>query len=435
MKEATTMPEVVIELFRSISLAWSLAHTLILFLFLYEFRYSKKRTLSITLAVLLPILVLNMVILVFMGADWLGKLIVWTTILPSLVLFWILSKYRDGRFFFTFCVVDTVSFALIILTGLADMYIFRGKCIFLLISRLLIYPVLEWLVVKYIRKYYFSVQVKLKRGWTAFAITSALFYLLLLILMNYPASFTEYRYNIPDLIILITLMPMIYYNIFHLLQVQSESQDSMHRKEIFALERAHMEEIIQQNSETEEKLRIERHDLRHRLTSLRTMIENQNYDEAIEYLNKSSAFFSIPRTNRLCQNTTLDAVFSSYFSQAEQYGIEIEHSLAIPSDLSVDPTELSIVIANALENAIHACQELPEERRIIRCKYVVTPRHMLQISNPYTGIILFDEYGRPTSSRAEHGIGTQSIVAFCDKYAANLNYKVADGWFHIRIIM
>ena len=33
------------------------------------------------------------------------------------------------------------------------------------------------------------------------------------------------------------------------------------------------------------------------------------------------------------------------------------------------------------------------------------------------------------------GIGTQSIVAFCDKYAANLNYKVADGWFHIRIIM
>ena len=97
-----------VTLLKDISIIWSLIHTLVLFMILFESRYPKKKTLILTLATMTPLIVVNFVLFVFMGFDRYGSLMLLTLSLPSLVVFYILSKYRDGRFFFTFCMVDTV---------------------------------------------------------------------------------------------------------------------------------------------------------------------------------------------------------------------------------------------------------------------------------------------------------------------------------------
>ena len=96
---------------------------------------------------------------------------------------------------------------------------------------------------------------------------------------------------------------------------------------------------------------------------------------------------------------------------------------------------MAIVLANALENAIHANLELPREQRNIRCKMVGTPSIMLEVSNPCTGAVLFDGEGLPVAQRKGHGLGVQSICAFCRKNGATCQFDLTDGWFRFRLVL
>ena len=136
---------------------------------------------------------------------------------------------------------------------------------------------------------------------------------------------------------------------------------------------------------------------------------------------------------RWCLHPVLDAMFAACFKQAETGGIRIEADLDIPADIPVDALALSTVFANALENAVHAVSELPQEQRVIRCKCISQPQLMFCVSNPYAGSVRFDENDRPVTDDADHGIGTRSIAAYCEKFGAVCRYRAENGWFHIQI--
>lgn len=94
-------------LLRDISLIWSLFHVLIMFISLYEPRYSKRNTILLTIVFMGSLVALLAVLLFTKGAFWLGKVLLPICTLPSLLFFYIMSKQRDGRLVFTFCLVDT----------------------------------------------------------------------------------------------------------------------------------------------------------------------------------------------------------------------------------------------------------------------------------------------------------------------------------------
>ena len=81
---------------------------IILFLFLFESRYPKKKYLTSLIPFLLIWFGVNLGILFVFGIEVQGTYSLLTASIPSLVYFWIVAKDRGGRFFFTFCMVDTV---------------------------------------------------------------------------------------------------------------------------------------------------------------------------------------------------------------------------------------------------------------------------------------------------------------------------------------
>ena len=115
--------------------------------------------------------------------------------------------------------------------------------------------------------------------------------------------------------------------------------------------------------------------------------------------------------------------------------ISMEIKVDLPEELPVDAFELSIVFANALENAIQAVKGLPEDQRRIVCKSVTYPRFMVEISNSYAGKIIFDQRGVPVADKPGHGIGTRSIVAFAEKNNALCLFRAEAGWFKLQIAM
>ena len=185
----------------------------------------------------------------------------------------------------------------------------------------------------------------------------------------------------------------------------------------------------------ENVIRTERHDLRHRLQAVRELVSRGDKETALEFLDAAQKRLDEQKEIRWCRPPVLDAVFSSYFDQAQNQGISVEAKISLPDALSVNEGELAIVLANALENAIHANLTLPPEQRKLRCKMVGIPSVMLEVSNPCAAAITFDGNGLPVAQREGHGLGVQSISAFCRKSGAVCQFDLTDGWFQLRLVL
>ena len=108
---------------RDLSMLWSLFHILILFMLLYRSRYSRNKTFLLTGIIMGPLILLNVVGLAIYGAELMGKVFILTCTLPSLLFFLYMSRDKKGKFFFTFCLVDTVALWIIAVTNIMDFYL------------------------------------------------------------------------------------------------------------------------------------------------------------------------------------------------------------------------------------------------------------------------------------------------------------------------
>lgn len=208
---------------RDLSILWSLFHILILFILLYRSRYSQRKTFIMTGIFMGPLALLNVVGLILYGAEFMGKIFVLTCTLPSLLFFWLMAENRKGQFYFTFCLADTVSYWIIVVTNIADFYFGGGQqYILMFVGRLLLFPLIEWIAYRYIRKPYRELQESVKGRWGLFAGMTGLYYLLLAVISNYPVTVTKRPQELPAVILIMLLMPMTYATIFAALYRQRQ---------------------------------------------------------------------------------------------------------------------------------------------------------------------------------------------------------------------
>ncbi len=420
---------------RDISIVWSMLHVLVLFMLLYRSRYTKKTTIICTSIGMGAWLVAHAVILFWLGPTQTTRLVIFTGTIPSFIFFWIMSKQRDGRFIFTFCLCDTLSAEILLLTNLLDAYLFGGKFIGMFVLRLIMFPLLEVYAYKVMRPLLQEVQKSVRKGWYVFAGVSAIFYLILVLIGSFPDTLLHSAEMLPVNVLILLLMPLMYWNIFQVLLRQQKFYELAEQENVLKMQVSNMQNRIGQYSEADEKFRIERHDMRHRLQTITEMLQNGEIDKLRDFVFSAQQKLEGATVKRYCANPVLDAVFTAYFRIAEGKGIEVRSSLAVPEELSVDAAELSTVFANAIENAVHACEQLPEEERVIELRAVAHPQFMFQIVNPYEGEVRLDERGVPIASESGHGFGTRSIVAFCEKYGAFYEFKAENGNFALRIVV
>ena len=222
------------------------------------------------------------------------------------------------------------------------------------------------------------------------------------------------------------------YLFFDQVQQETEARNGRHLLEIQV---SALKKRIEAVHSAEQAIRVERHDLRHRLQLVTNLVARGEREAALDVIRTARQRLDEQQPIRWCHSTVLDAVLSAYFDQAHRQDIKVEAQIALSEHLPVDEQDLAIVFANALENAIHACMDLPGDRRLIRCKAINRPGLMVEISNPCVRAVPFNREGLPISARQGHGLGVQSIRAFCRKYGAVGSYQCQDNWFTLQVIL
>lgn len=106
----------------------------------------------------------------------------------------------------------------------------------------------------------------------------------------------------------------------------------------------------------------------------------------------------------------------------------------LPDVLPIAERDLCVLLSNALENAIHACQPITASGTACTIGVQFHERNgriFLQVSNPYENSVRFEK-GIPVSDRADHGIGVQSICAIVKKYGGVCSFQTENGSFVLR---
>lgn len=126
--------------------------------------------------------------------------------IPSLVLFGAFSKYRDARFFLTFCFVDTVS----LIVGYVIRYIgvlfgYAGSILSMVLTLLCL--VFLYRVAKPYFKQYREILEHISTGWKRLTFSAALIYITMIVLAIYPRPLIERpEYFIPYLVVCIMVL-------------------------------------------------------------------------------------------------------------------------------------------------------------------------------------------------------------------------------------
>lgn len=307
----------------------------------------------------------------------------------------------------------------------------RSSAILLLFS----YAAMILLKFFFLRSYFLDRIEIITKGWGILALIPSSFLLLVMVLILYPTHYTQN----PSFAILFYLsgavILIIYYAVFQYLQTQYQYQMDEQNREIWEIQmqgiKKHAEDT-KRNAEEVKRIWQETHQM---LSGIAALAKEGNAEAILSFVAASSALNPLTAPAHYCSDPILNATLTAYLGKAENSGITVRLQLAIPEMLPVDSAELSICFANALENAIKACEELPKNERKIIIRCIHKPAFMFEIENPYKGRITFGRNGLPNSTQSGHGIGTRSIMAFCEKHNAFYDFSAEGGWFKVMITL
>lgn len=187
--------------------------------------------------------------------------------------------------------------------------------------------------------------------------------------------------------------------------------------------------------ESQEKTTAYRHDMRHHMQYLSSSIENGQYGQAQEYIQKIYSEIEANKVTVFCENEVANLIFSSFAKRAKDSGIRMQVRAEISRCIPVAESDLCVLLSNALENALHACIEQGKKGRagVIEVTiYEKSEKLFLQIINSCGEDVVFDDE-IPVTNRSGHGIGVRSICAIVEKYDGMYTFLVRDGEFILRI--
>ena len=185
-----------------------------------------------------------------------------------------------------------------------------------------------------------------------------------------------------------------------------------------------------------EKNRIQTHDMKHHLLILREYGQEKQWDSLMSYLNELSDDILVSQKAMWTQVGILDTLLEQKKAKAESKGIAFRIRADRIGELPFSDMEISTLFSNLLDNAIEACEKIPDDRRWIEI-HITRKSAMLYItiSNSIKGRPLEKEGKLITNKQNHqlHGYGIKSVQKIVRKYEGDFSYQIRESEFIVTI--
>lgn len=218
-------------------------------------------------------------------------------------------------------------------------------------------------------------------------------------------------------IFLILFLNVMFYNIYGRLSKTAElqKQNCIYEKQI-ELCKMHIQERAQMDVE----LREIQHNMKGHLICIKEYLDKKDEVALSTYL--SGININFKDTRKICDtgNVVIDAIINTKYRECLKRNINFEIEIKIPCNNSFNNADLSVILENALENAVDATLKLPNKQRYIKVNISFHHYNLLiEIKNSFDGNIKKSLDGRYLTIKTDfknHGIGLKSIERAASKY-------------------
>lgn len=182
---------------------------------------------------------------------------------------------------------------------------------------------------------------------------------------------------------------------------------------------------------------ILRHDHYNKVNCVNTLLSEEKYLDAKKYVKKLlGTDASNIRTHIQSSSSVIDAIINEKFDKAEQKNIEV--SCRITTDIQ-DYLEydLSILLANLLDNAIEACEKNTIQSQIILTIMEVAGYCKVVVKNTIQDSVLEknQQLDSCKENKIEHGWGLKSVKEIVEKHEGMIDIYEKNGMFIVGILL
>lgn len=193
-------------------------------------------------------------------------------------------------------------------------------------------------------------------------------------------------------------------------------------------------EYYKQTEMLNDDLRRFKHDYTNHILCLKAMINSNQNNEALEYIEKINSEISLSTQTFNTGHKIADAILNEKHRIHSDVNIKFEG--CIPQ--FIDNVDLCIVLGNAVDNAIEACEKLNETDKIIDMTANYQQSYFILImKNPVTkDYTIYGSFPETTKEDPlKHGFGLSNIKRIVDKYDGDMSVEADNGIFTLYLAL
>lgn len=214
-----------------------------------------------------------------------------------------------------------------------------------------------------------------------------------------------------------------------------QNLEEKQRSSLLEMKRSQSEKELMALQHSRQTISLMRHDLRHYLASISALLETGEVEKAQNFIHEILQTSDRTVLKSYSRNEIVNLILSFQEETIASRQIQLSTSLDLPETLPMSDVDLTTILSNSLENAIHATSMLPENDRYIRLSMrIANDKLLLSVQNTF---LVQPEIvdGLPQTSKKGHGLGTRSIWYTVERLHGNCQFSVENGEFILRIIL
>ncbi|MCI5773466.1 MAG: GHKL domain-containing protein [Erysipelotrichaceae bacterium] len=180
-----------------------------------------------------------------------------------------------------------------------------------------------------------------------------------------------------------------------------------------------------------------RHDAKNHYSTISYLLANDQIELAQKYLDEYTQQMINVKPIINTGNNVVDVILNSKMNIAKQHNIELDHDIVIPPEFTLTIVDISVILANLLDNAIEATAKLSKGKTISLKMQLYKDSLFINISNPYDGKIITATHGfiSTKNDRQDHGLGLGNVENIVKKNKGTIDIDYDNDTFNVAILI
>jgi hypothetical protein len=404
-----------------------------LFAALSEFRYDRRR--CIVAAALFAVVCAAVCVAGTVRRNY-DRMVGWTIIsveVPMLVFSFVISRYRDIRFFATYGVA-AVSIAVVDFFGyLLVLLLFDGNFTVEWIVRAA--SVTVWDIVTHlaISDRWRRALNRISNGWWLIFLTIGGMYGLICLLAAWPTPIAQRSEAVLTDIAIIAVMALGIVMVIRMAYTMLTISEQRERSQALQAQLRLAEDQYAMLNESIRNVRHLRHDMKYHISVIYGLLNQGDYDQLRTYMNQYYDQLTLLDTAvpSYSKNQVINILAGYYARRSEDQGIECHMDIQVPESLPVNESNLVALLGNMWRNALEACEELPRDvHRFFNTIICIDGNKLIVKCKNSAPMTQQNENGSFISTKGEgHGNGLESMISIVEAYDGFYTIQVENGIF------